>query len=351
MNKRKGKVGLPPGTVVFIGDKKTEKVQIHHLQYNDEDLKESVLDNHGQILFFESPDDKVDWYDIRGLHDTKLIEELGKTFNIHPLALEDVADTFQRPKYEDYENGIFITLKALSYDKEKKSIRKEQVAIYFYQGFLVSFQETESDLFGAIRARLRGRSGKIRQRGSDYLAYALCDVIVDKYLMLLDEMGEDIEQLEDQMLEEQVAANKSEIHHLKKEALKVRKAIFPFREAIMRFSKSENQLVSSSTLVFVRDLYDHIVQVMDTVESLRDILMSLYDLFISEVSYKMNQVMQMLTLVSTLFIPLTFLAGIYGMNFTHMPELHWKYGYFVLLTVMLVMAVALLRYFKKKKWM
>ena len=349
--KRKGKVGLPPGSVVFTGDKKIEKVQIHYLQYDVTALSEAELDNHGQILFHTSPINKVDWYDIRGLHDTKLIEEIGKTFHIHPLALEDVADTFQRPKFEDYENGLFIIFKALSYDKATKSIQKEQVAIYFYQGFLVSFQETESDLFEAIRTRLRGKSGKIRQRGSDYLAYALCDVVVDRYLMLLDEIGADIEILEDQMLEDQKAENKAEIHHLKKEILKVRKAIFPLREAIMRFSKCENEVVDAATIVFVRDLYDHIIQVLDTVESLRDLLMSLYDLFISEVSFKMNQVMQILTLVSTLFIPLTFLAGIYGMNFANMPELQWKYGYFILLTIMFLMAFALLRYFKNKKWM
>jgi magnesium transporter len=215
---------------------------------------------------------------------------------------------------------------------------------------VISFQETQSDLFVAVRNRIQSGKGRIRQKGADYLVYSLIDVLVDNYFIVLEDIEEEIESLEDRMLENQDIKDKSTIHHLKKELLKIRKSIAPLREAIGRFAKTDNPLVEEGTPVFIRDLYDHTIQIMDTVESFRDLLNGLQDLFISEVSFKMNQVMQMLTLVATIFIPLTFLAGIYGMNFENIPELTWKYGYFIFWGFIVVVFVGLVIYFKRKKW-
>jgi len=350
MNKKSKNSGLPPGSVVYTGNRKIEKVQIHYLHYDENNLEEKTLHNQGKIVFHHSDDNKVDWYDIRGIHDSALIEQIGAAFNIHSLILEDVSDIDQRPKFEEYENGIFIIVKALSFDKARLKISTEQVGIYFKKWFVVTFQETESDLFNTIRKRIQNGKGRIRQRGSDYFAYALVDVIVDHYFIVLEDIELEIESLEEKVLEKQDAAIKSKIHLLRKELLTMRKSIAPLREAVSRFAKSDSPFIEEKTVVYLRDLYDHTKQVMDSVESFRDSLNGLNDLFISEVSFKMNQVIQMLTIVSTIFIPLTFLAGIYGMNFDNMPELHWEYGYFILWALMAVIFVGLLLYFKKKKW-
>ncbi len=350
MSKRRKKAGLPPGSVVFTGNKKVEKILIHYLQYDSEHFEQEVLDNHAETVFRQSSEDKVDWYDIRGIHDVELIQLLGRTFHIHPLVLEDVADVHQRPKFEEYEKGNFISIRGLKFDKSENKVLTEQVTIYFKKGFVATFQETDSDLFDLIRQRIKNGKGKIRQRGADYLAYAIIDVLVDHYYVVLDEIEEVIEYFEDEVISNQDANIKGEIHNLKKELLVLRKSISPLREAIGRFSKTESSFVEDSSLVFIRDLYDHTIQIMDMVETYRDMLNGLQDLFLTEVSFRMNKVMQLLTLISTIFIPLTFLAGIYGMNFSHMPELQWEYGYFVLLGVMVVIFVALLFYFRKKRW-
>lgn len=351
MKNRRQKVGLIPGSVVFTGNKKVDKVQIHYLQYNAELLEEKVLDSHKRLTLSPSPDDKVDWYDIRGMHDTALIEKFGECFKIHPLILEGVVDIHQRPKFEEYTKGIFITLRALSFNKDTFEVLKEHVAIYFNVGFVATFQETESDLFNAVRDRINGSQGRIRHRGSDYLAYALVDSLVDHYYVVLEDMEGVIEALEDQMTDDPNSNSKGDIHRLKKQLLVLRKSIAPLREAVSRFSKTENDLVKENNFVFIRDLYEHTVQIMDTVETYRDVLNGLQDLYISEVSFRMNKVMQLLTLISVIFIPLTFLAGIYGMNFDYIPELKFKYGYFVLLGIMFVIFVVLLVLFKRKKWL
>lgn len=353
MNNQKGKrkkLGLPPGSVIFTGQKKVDKVLIEYLQYDESFLSEKSLDNHNQIVFHQSPDDRVDWYDIRGLHDTDLLETIGKMFGIHPLVLEDIADTNQRPKFEEYENGIFITIRALSFDSENLEIKTEQIALFFRVGLLFSFQETESDIFAAIRNRVQVGHGRVRRKGADYLAYALLDAVTDNYFHVLDRVEEIIEQVEDDILNNPDNTVKARIHKLKKELLIVRKSISPLREAISRFTKSENEQINDNTLIFVRDLYDHTIQIMDMTENYRDMLNGLQDLYTSEISFKMNQVMQVLTVVTTIFVPLSFLTGLYGMNFENIPELKYQYGYFALWGFMLTIAIALLYYFKRKNW-
>ena len=349
-NNRKKRIGLPPGSIVFTGNQKVEKVFIHHLEYNDETLSEEIYDNHNEIIFSDSKVNQVDWYDVRGLHDINLLESIRKKFDIHPLIIEDVADVKQRPKFEEYEKGIFIIIRAFSIDKAEQKINTEQIAIYFRKGLLISFQENETDLFSAVRQRLQTGKGKIRNRGADYLAYALLDNIIDNYFHVFDEVQELVEQLEEELLENPDNSFKTRIHHLKKELLFVRKSISPLRESINQFSKNESAHIEEKTTVFVRDLYDHTIQIMDLNETQRDILNGLQDLYISEISFKMNQVMQVLTIITTIFVPLSFLAGLYGMNFENMPELKTKNGYFILLSVMMLIFVGLLFFFKKRKW-
>lgn len=349
-SKRQKKTGLPPGSVIFTGNKKVDKILLHYLQYDSHNLIQKTLDNHAQTIFHTSPPDKVDWYDIRGIHDSELIQLIGNVFDIHPLILEDIADVHQRPKYEEYDNGVFISMTALSFDSNTKRVSKEQVTMFFKLGFIVTFQETESDLFDLVRKRLQAGKGKIRQRGADYLAYAIIDLMVDNYYVLMEAIEDEIEALEDKLIDIQDENIKGEIHDLKKELLVLRKSISPLREAIGRFSKSDSPFVDESNFVFVRDLYDHTIQVMDMVDTYRDMLNGLQDLFLSEVSFKMNKVMQLLTLISAIFIPLSFLAGLYGMNFKYIPELEWKYGYFALWAVMIFIFIGLLIYFKRQKW-
>lgn len=351
MKQTRKQPGLPPGSVVFTGDRKVEKIAIHHLRYDEAQIIDTVLDSHMTAVFKPTQKGLVDWYDLRGIHDTRWIEALGQTFEIHPLVLEGVADVNQRPKFQEFQKGNSVTLKAISFDKEAQEIGTEHITIYFRPGFVATFQESETDLFAAVRKRVEGSSGRIRKRGADYLAYALIDEVVDNYYVVLDEVEEVIEELEDRLLGSEDIRNKGEIHDLKKQLLILRKSIAPLREAIGRFSKSESVFIEDSTRVFVRDLYDHTIQVMDSVENYRDMLIGLQDLFLSEVSFKMNQVIQVLTIISAIFIPLTFLAGLYGMNFEYIPELHYRNGYFILLGVMAVMATGLVVFFKKKKWL
>ena len=350
MAKHRKKTGLSPGSVVFTGNRKVEKIFLHYLQYNPEILVEKTLDNHDKIIFHQSEEHIVDWYDIRGLHDTRLIELIGKTFDIHPLVLEDVANIHQRPKYEEYEKGNFIVLRSLTFEKESNEVKTEQVSIYFMKGLIITFQEAETDLFSLVRERIRAGSGRIRNHGTDYLSYAIIDTLVDHYLIVLDEFEEVIEDLEDRLLTNPDNTIRSSIHHLKKELLVVRKSISPLREAISKFAKTDNPLVEERTTLFIRDLYDHTIQIMDMVETYRDTLNGLQDLYLSEISFKMNQVMQVLTVITTIFVPLSFLAGLYGMNFEYMPELKFKYGYFVLLAIMLIVVIGTLALFRRRNW-
>lgn len=348
--KKRKKVGLSPGSVVFTGNQKVDKVITRYLKYNGELLEEKTLHSHENIIFPRSSEDHIDWYDVRGLHDTSLIEMIGKTFEIHTLVLEDVVDTYERPKYDEYANGNFIMLKALAFKLDSLEIKTEQVALFYRNGLLISFQETESDLFEAVRQRIASGRGRIRERGTDYLCYSLIDVVVDNYFIVLDGIEESIENLESKLLANPDNSIKGSIHHLKKELLVVRKSISPLREAIGRFSKSDSPYIDERTPAFIRDVYDHTIQIMDMVDTFRDVLNGLQDLYISEISLRMNQVMQVLTIITSIFVPLSFLAGLYGMNFDHMPELHYRNGYFILLGVMGILFLGSLIIFRKKKW-
>lgn len=351
MKRKPERVGLPPGTIVFTGKPNTEPVYVHHLQYRENHLKEHEFDTTSDFALDSADKNCVDWYDIRGIHNTDLVQRIGKSFNIHRLILEDVVDIYQRPKMDEYESGLFYLIKSLRFDPVEKKVKTEHIGIYFQQGLTISFQEHASDIFQKVRDRIVSSSGMIRQRGADYLAYALADVIVDNYFVVLEEIEALMEELETEIMTDHETSQKHKMLSMKKELLKVRKNIAPLREALSQLSKTESPHIASSTVFFLRDLYDHVIQCLDMVESFRDLNAGLQDLYHAELSFKMNQVMQVLTLVSTIFIPLTFLAGIYGMNFKNMPELESQYGYYILLGAMLLIGLGLFLIFRRKRWL
>lgn len=351
MNNTNRQVGLPPGSIVFTGDKKIEEIGLHYLKYDNAAFEVVAARSEKEIIFHPNDTEKTEWYDFRGVHDTDLMHEIGEAFQIHPLILEDVSDVNQRPKFEEYENGSFLIVKALHFDSETKKVAIEQVAIFFRKGLVITFHEEGTDLFKVVRNRIEHSKGRIRHAKADYLAYTMIDSVVDHYFIVLEEIEDEIELLEDLILESHEAEHKARIHDLKKQLLSIRKVTIPLREAISQFSKVENETIEQSTIIFIRDLYDHIIQITDMVDNFRDLLNGLQDLFLAEMSMKMNKIMHFLTLVSAIFIPLTFLTGLYGMNFDHIPELHWQYGYLILWGIMVFISVLLMIYFKRKKWL
>ncbi|MCB0686454.1 MAG: magnesium/cobalt transporter CorA [Saprospiraceae bacterium] len=346
-NKKKTKLGLPPGSLVFTGEQKLENPHITIIRYNANEYTAHPLS--GELPQVDP--NYITWIDVRGIHDSNLIEDIGRSYSIHPLVLEDIMDVQQRPKYEEYENGFYFTLRNYKFDASTNSIVPEQISIFAGPHFVFSFQEDREELFAEVVTRLETARGKIRFRTADYLVYALLDRIVDGYFLTLDQIGEAVEDLEDEIISDVTRETKSKIHDLKRELLTLRRSLSPVREAIGSFVKSDSEFIDDSTVIFLRDLYDHCIQAFDILETSRDNLTGLQDLYISELGFKANAVMQVLTIVATIFIPLTFLVGIYGMNFDHMPELHYRYSYFILWMVMVIMALSMLYFFRRKKWL
>ena len=345
--RQRKKIGLSPGSLVFTGKQHVAEPNVILLQFNENEVIEQETKDK---MLTPKEGAYACWYDIRGLHNIDLIRQFGDRYNIHPLALEDILNTQQRPKIDEYDNGIFITAQALQLKDPREDLEVEQVALFFGLDFLLSFQEKEDDNFAPVRTRLLTPQARIRRRTPDYLAYALLDSVVDQYYPVLDQVEEQIDDLEAIILTDPDNSTKNQIHQLKRKLLTLRKAVVPLREAVSRFSRLDHSMVKEDTLVFLRDLYDHTVQIMDTIDTYRDLLNGLYDLYLSEISYRMNTIMKVLTIISTIFIPLTFLAGIYGMNFKNIPEYDLKYGYFYLWGIIILIFLASLYFFRKKKW-
>ena len=348
--KRSEKKGLPPGTLVHIGERKAEKVRITIIDYDETQFQEKEVETIEECFPFKDTQ-TVTWINIEGLHQLEIIEKIGKQFNIHPLVLEDIANTEQRPKMEDFDDYIFLILKMLCFEEDKNVIKAEQVSLILGSNFVISFEEGEVDVFNPVRERIRNGKGRIRKLGPDYLAYALIDVIVDSYFLILERIGDRIEYLEEDLLDEPRPETMQAIHSLKGEMLLFRKSVWPLREVISSVERGESDLVRESTVIYLRDVYDHTIHVIDTVETFRDLLSGLLDLYISSVSNKMNEVMKVLTIIATIFIPLTFIAGVYGMNFRYMPELEWRFGYHMILLVMLITGAGMVIYVRKRRWL
>ncbi len=347
--------GLPPGTVVHVGDKSYQKPKITIIDYDEKEYNERIVDDiEDSIAYLYKK--TVTWINIDGIHDTSIIERAGVVFGLHPLVLEDVVNTTQRPKFDDYDDYLFIVLKMLHCCTGKDELWAEQVSIIIMKNCVITFQETEGDVFDIIRERLRTAKGRIRKAGPDYLAYCLMDSITDHYFVILEKFGEDIEDLEESLLGAPKSNMTKEIHDLKRDIIYLRRAVWPLRELIGGLMRSESKLISKTTKLYLRDLYDHTVQVIDNIESERDIIGGMLDIYLSSLSNRMNEIVKVLTIISTIFMPLTFIAGIYGMNFHtevspfNMPELTWKYGYLFCLGLMSAVAISMLAFFRRKKW-
>ena len=349
IKKRSSKIGAPPGTLVHIGEKRTEKVKITVFDYNETYYEEKEVTTIEECYpFKERP--SITWINIDGVHDPEIIEKIGLHFNIHPLILEDILNTEQRPKYDDFGDYIFTVIKMIYYDAHNSEIIVEQVSFILGKNFVLSFQEKEGDVFDPIRERIRKSKGLIRKVKADYLAYALFDVIVDNYFTILEKIGEDIELIEDELVSNPTPQTLQTIHNLKRDTIYLRKSTWPLREVINRLDRGESPLINQSTRIYLKDVYDHTIQVIDTVETLRDMISGMLDIYLSSISNRMNEVMKTLTIFAAIFIPLTCIVGIYGMNFDFMPELGYKWSYPILLGVMFVIGGSMVLYFKKKKW-
>ncbi len=348
-NKQHNKAGAPPGTVIYHGEEQTEKVKITLIEYNETEFIEKDYYDLSQCL--DSANDKlVKWINVDGVHQTDLIEAIGKRFNIHPLTLEDIVNTNQRAKFEDYENYVVSIMKMIDYNNNE--LRSEQLTVVLMEGLVISFQEPNGgDAFDLIRTRIRQGKGRIRKMGADYLAYALLDAVVDCYFNILEKIGDKIEVLEEELIVEPGKSTIEQLHYMKREMIFVRKAVWPMRELINNMERSESELIKPTTDVYLRDVHDHTVRVIDTVETYRDLLSGMMDIYLSSVSNKMNEVMKILTIITTIFVPVTFIAGVYGMNFDYMPELHSKWGYPAVWVIMLLIIISLIVYFKRKKWL
>lgn len=344
------KAGLPPGTLMHIGRQKTEKVRISAIDYNPEFYEESLCTNAEECARFKHPG-TVSWINIDGLHDVETIAGIGKLFNLHPLLMEDVLNTRHRPSAEEFGNCLLVTIKMLGINKHRNSVISEQISIVLGKDWVITFQEMEGDVFDSLRERLKTGQGNLRHRGADYLLYRLLDVVVDHYFLVTEFIGDATEKLEEEVLESSDKSTLHEIQRLKKHLINLRKTVNPLREAVSVLEKDSNELIEEDTNRYLRDVYEHIIQVADFIETQRDLLASIMDLYLSSVSNKMNQVMKVLTIIATIFIPLTFIAGIYGMNFDNMPELHWQYGYHAVWAVMGMLFIVMLLFFKKKDWL
>jgi magnesium transporter len=344
------KIGLPPGSLIHVGEKKIDTTRIRVIDYSADRLEETEV-NAIEEIFQYRDNDNVTWINIDGLHDVGVMEKIGEHFNLHPLMLEDILNTDKRPEIEDYGEYIFMVIKMLYHDDIENQVKAEQLSIVLGKNIVFTFQERVGDVFNPLRERIRKGGGRLRKSGTDYLAYALLDTIVDNYFIILEKFSDAIEAIEDELINDINKNTIKEIHRMKREMVFLRKSVWPVRELVNGLERSESALIEESLSIYIRDLYDHTVQVVDTIETMREMVSGMLDIYLTSASNRMNEVMKVLTIMASIFIPLTFIAGIYGMNFERMPELHERWGYPVTLILMLVVAISMIIYFKRRKWL
>ncbi len=351
LKKRSKKAGLPPGSLIHIGEKKVEELRITIFDYDEQHFEEREVKAIEECFVFrEKP--TITWINVEGVHQVEMVEKLGECYGFHPLVLEDILNTDQRPKMEVYGDYLYIVLKMLYDGDENRPVEGEQVSLILGPNFVISFQEgREGDVFNPVRERIRSGKGVIRKMGSDYLVYSLIDMIVDHYFVVLERLGEKIELLEEELVAHPTTTTLQEIQKFKNQMTFVRRMVWPLREVISGLGRKESALVKETTEIYLRDVYDHVVQLMDTIEVYREMLSGMLDIYLSSVSNRLNSVMKVLTIIATIFMPLTFIAGIYGMNFKHMPELEWRWGYPAVWLIVVIVGISMLIYFKKKEWL
>ncbi len=343
-------LGQIPGSVIYTGQNPKEELYIEVFDYDKTHCDALELDSIEESFKYKLTD-SVTWINLNGLNHVKQIEKLGIHYELHPLVLEDIVNISQRPKIDDYDSYLFIALKMLYYNASGV-ITSEQVSFVLGKNYVLSFQEAEGDVFDSVRERIQKAKGRIRNMRSDYLLYVLIDAIVDYYFNVVEILGDKIETLESQIFDGAVEENTSrDIQNLKREVLRVRRAIFPLREMIGHIEKNETPLIQKKIITYYKDIHDHLVQVSENIDIYREMIWSLMDMYMTTISNKMNEVMKVLTIMASIFIPLTFIAGVYGMNFQHMPELQSPYGYYIVWGVMALIFIGMLYYFKRKKWL
>ncbi len=348
--KRSKKAGLPSETLIYTGDRKDAKIGIHIIDFDEKNLLEAEASSVEQCLDYKNKP-TITWINLDGVHSAALLEKLGDCFSIHRLVMEDIMNIDQRPKIEDHGEYIYLVMKMLS-NGRGADIITEQISIILGPNYILSFQEgVEGDVFNLIRERLRSGKGRIRKMGADYLAYALIDAVVDNYFVILEKIGEKIELLETELIDNPTQKTVHAIYRLKRELIFLHNAVWPLREVVNTLGKQESLLIKEATAPYLRDVYDHVIQVIDSVDIYREMLSGMLDMYLSSVSNRLNQVMKVLTVITTIFMPLTFVVGVYGMNFKHMPELDWRYGYPSVLLIMAGIVCFMIVYFKRKKWL
>lgn len=341
-------IGAPPGTLFYNGEETNQRIKITLIEFNESEFFEEVFYDLSDCIMHVKPN-MVKWINVEGVHNLSLIEKIGKLYNLHPLTLEDIVHVDQRPKFEEFDNYILTIMRMINYDNE---VNSEQLSIVLLDNTVISFQEPHGgDAFDIIRNRLRQAKGRVRRLGADYLFYALMDAVVDCYFTAIEKIGDKVEGIEEEIMNEPKKESLNQLYRLKREVIFLRKQVWPLRDLIANLIRSETSLITPSTDLFLRDIQDHSTRIIDTVETYRDLLSGIMDIYLSTNANKMNEVMKVLTIMSSIFIPVTFIAGVYGMNFEFMPELKSPFGYAVIWAVMLTIIISLLIYFKRKKWM
>jgi len=350
VKKRSKKAGLPPGALIHIGVPKPGDTKIERFEYDPAHLEKGELSSLKECALPKASP-TVTWINVDGVSEVEVLRHFGECFGIHPLVLEDILATDQRPKAEDYGAYLYVVLKMLRIDEQTGELQSEQLSIVLGENYLISFQEgLAGDVFEPVRVRLKNEKGRLRLTGPDYLLHALLDVIVDNYFLIMEKIADRIEEIEDELIENPTTATVQAIYRMKREMLFLHKAVWPLREVVGGLQRRDSQLIQDATVIYLRDLYDHTVQVVDTLETLRDMLSGMLDIYLSSVSNRLNEVMKVLTIIATIFMPLSFVVGLYGMNFKYMPELEWHYGYFAVLLLMAAIVGGMLVYFRKKRW-
>ncbi len=351
LNNASEKSGLPPGSLIHVGDVHESLTRMSVIDYSKENIEEQEIESVDDILKYKDSN-TVTWVIIEGLTNVTIVERIGAIFGIHNLVLEDILNTHQRPKFEEYDDHLYIVLKSLLTENERFTVAYEQISLLVLKNFVFVFKEKTDDLFKPVQQRLKTSKGRLRSLGSDYLTYAILDTIVDQNFIIIDSLDDAITSVEDSLLaSEPTQDTLHTIQMLKREIISIRRNVSPIRELMSGMLRSESDLINEKTHIYLRDVSDHAIRVIESIELYREILTGLLDIYISSVSNKMNEVMKVLTVFASIFIPLTFLAGIYGMNFEYMPELKWKWAYPVLWAVFVSIPVVLLIYFKRKKWL
>lgn len=348
--KQKKKVGSAPGSLIYVGEKKSDEARITFCQYNEDRLSENDIDIN-TVAELVCDDSLTNWLNINGLHDVSVIEKIGAAYDIHPLVLEDILNTENRSKFEEYEDFLFFIIKHVTFHSDTQTLNTENVNIIVKENTIITLQEGKLDVFEPVRERLRVQKGRIRKSKVDYLIYALLDLLIDHYFTVIDKIEDKTEIVDEELTSSPTSETLQRIYSIKKEIHFIRKYFQPIKTVVQSLSSNDSEIFSEQTVIFIRDVLDHSHQIHETLETLRETIISMLDTYLSIVSFRMNNVMKFLTIVATIFIPLTFIAGIYGMNFKFMPELEWRWAYPTVWIVMIIVGIGMVIYFKRKDWL